>query len=1036
MVRWAAVVVAWACLGAEGVLGACTVAEFPCKNRQCVRLDRYCDGHPDCDDGSDEPPSCTPCNRTYYGRMGSTYTLQVHRPHETSLPHFCQLTFIASRDLYGDLVQLSIEKFSVGRFMSHTKEGCPDGHMQIEELSRPQNSGFWCGTSWGHNVYYSETTAVTLMLRVFNLTSLPQDRQNPATFQPQDTVMLRLSYRFLRKERAVLRYGPPYKTSYRGEDLSNSFCDKYFENCDKRNCKIQSPNFPGMYPRNLTCFYRVRQTHVPEGKVALVSVLQRNPHLIYIKDRNAPHLSREQRLEVGATCHEIHDYLVVYDGDTTRAPVLAKVCKGGTQLSRVTASGSEMLLLFRVSPFDFPFQDSPRRHIFGFELDVEVEFVEKESTAYVRRGGECEYEKKSSGQRSGYVQAAAHSLLANTTCTWRLRAGPSEVVWLYFLHFRHVQHPEMPRPAQCPNTLTIYSGTGPPATTLNGAPANDSLLLGQFCKPDKLPRVCGGVHAPGPYSAPCAPHDSYVSTLPAMTLTLRYAAGTTPSHVEFLARYEFVDTRQWGDPAPGGGPCDRVFNVRPDRLFASPRDVFLFGRGGSRRLRCVYTFEVGPRQRVSLRLLRARMGPSCSTMYRNASRRHECSHGGAAGQPSITLEEEPWPGVPLQRACLCNVSHGRPFSLVSYTGRLKLTFSVPDMTPAQDYNHFYFEGEYSVVAEPPEVTRSCNQSARLLHGAFGNFTVGAGRGDLCASLPRLIRAADASFLFMRVRGFEASLDNCRVASRINVFAAGGVTPLASVCPERRDVFTNIFSSGWDHFDFRFQDQDLFWGNLTLGAAATTTATTAVLTTTGDEFGSTGTGLTTPTTSTTTTATTTTTTPTTTSTSTTTFSSLPGLAASPTPTTTTETPLRLQSRDLLVEYVGNYSGSFLVTWVSLWRPLRAEALVSVAADPCPHGCYDIGACLPQELWCDGIPHCPTGQDEGATACGLLTALPWVYMAALSVLLLSMVALFVAVVAHKRQVYMQKAVAEAAAAAINNGTSLKGGTDLLLPPADTW
>ncbi|XP_063846153.1 uncharacterized protein LOC135091981 [Scylla paramamosain] len=941
---------------------------------------------------------------------------------------------MASGELYSDLVQLSIEKFSVGRFLSHTKEGCPDGHMQIEELSRPQNSGFWCGTSWGHNVYYSETAAVTLMLRVFNLTKVPQDRGNPASFQPQDTIMLRLSYRFLRKERAVLRYGPPYKPSYRGEDLPNSFCDKYFENCDKQNCKIQSPNFPGMYPRNLTCYYRVRQTRVPEGKVALVSVLQRNPHLIYIKDRNAPHLSREQRLEVGAACHEIHDYLVAYDGNTTRTPVLAKVCKGGTPLSRITASGPDLLLLFHASPYDFPFQDSPRRHIFGFELDVEVEFVDKESTAYVRRGGQCEYEATSMGQRSGYVQAAAHSLLANTTCTWRLRAGAAEVVWLYFLHYRHVQHPEMPRPAHCPNTLTIYNGPGP----VHGAPVNDSMLLGQFCKPDKLPRVCGGVHAPGPYSAPCAPHDSYVSSLPGMTLSLRYAAGTTPAHVEFLARYEFVDTRQWGDPAPGGGPCDRVFTVRPDRLFASPRDVFLFGRGGSRRLRCVYTFEVGPRQRVSLRLLRAKMGPECTTLYHNASRRHECSHGGAAGQPSITLVEEPWPGVPLQRACLCNVSHGRPFSLVSYTRRLTLTFAVPDMTPADDYNHFFFEGEYSVVPEPPEVARRCNQTARLLHGSFGNFTVGAGRGDLCAGLPRLIRAVDASFLFMRVRGFAAVGDNCRVASRINVFAAGGVAPLASVCPERRDVFTNIFSSGWDQFDFHFQDEDLLWGNMTglaVPAEPPTAATTAATLGDANDHGLSSILSSSTTTTTTTTTTITTTTSTTTTTTTTTMvPTLHGVASSL--AAPNEAVPRLESRDLLVEYVGNYSGSFLVTWVSLWRPLRAEALVSAAADPCPHSCYDIGACLPQELWCDGIVHCPTGQDEGMKACGLLAVIPWMYVIAAGVMTLSLVLLFVAVVVHEQLVYMRKMVADAAALALNNGTSLKGGTDLLVPPSDTW
>ncbi|XP_069987078.1 uncharacterized protein [Penaeus vannamei] len=979
MAMWWAWITVWALMGVRATRAACTMAEYPCRNKQCISLDRYCDGEQDCDDDSDEPPGCTPCNRTYYGRIGSTYTLQVTRPHKETLPHFCQLTFFASGKLYGDLVQLSIEKFTLGRFISHTKDGCPDGHMQIEELSRPLNAGFWCGTSWGHNVYYSETTAITVMLRVFNVSE--KNEEERGSFQPQDNVMLRLSYRFLQKEKAVLRYGPSYKLSYRGEDITRSFCDKSFVNCDKKNCKIQSPNFPGIYPRNLTCYYYIRQTHIPDGKIALVRVLQRNPHLIYIKDRNAPHLSRERQLEVGKSCHTLHDYLVVFDGNKTTAPVLSTFCKGGAALTGLTSSGPDMLLLFHASPYDFPFQDSPRRRTYGFELDVEVKFVDRESTAYVPRGSKCEYVISSQGQRSGYVQTVEHSLLANTTCIWQLKAGSSEIVWLYFLHYRHVLHPEMPRPAKCPNTFQIHDGL----TTGTGE-ENSTTLLGKFCKLEKIPRVCSGVHAPSPHSASCSPQDSYVSTQPAMTLLLRYAAGTAPSHVEFLARYEFVDTRQWGEPTPWGGLCDRTFRVRPDRLFASPRDVFMFGRGGAKRLLCEYTFHVPSHQRISLRILRSKMGSNCTTVYRHASRRHECSHGGQPGEPAIRITEEPWSYVPVERACLCNVSNGQSFNIISYTNRIRLTFSISNMTPNEDYNDYFFEGEYNVLDAPLEVIEGCNETVRHLNGRYGNFTVGAGRGDLCAGLPRLISATDSSFLFLRVRGFTATDTNCEVASRINVFAAGGITPLASICPERRDVFTHIFSSGWEDYEFRFQyeDEDEFmWQNESIST-----------------------------------------------------SSLP-------PTTTEEYDFiepvkRPESRDLFVEYIGNYSGRFLISWVGIWRPLRKPSVPTAKDDPCPHRCPDISACLPKELWCDGTPHCPSGLDEGAAACGLLAALPWVYLAAASVLLLSLVSLFIAVIVHRIQTHMQKSVVAAATAAVNNGHGLKSNTqDLLIPPEkDSW
>lgn len=40
---------------------SCRISEFECKTAGggCVRLDEYCDGKYDCDDRSDEPPSCT-----------------------------------------------------------------------------------------------------------------------------------------------------------------------------------------------------------------------------------------------------------------------------------------------------------------------------------------------------------------------------------------------------------------------------------------------------------------------------------------------------------------------------------------------------------------------------------------------------------------------------------------------------------------------------------------------------------------------------------------------------------------------------------------------------------------------------------------------------------------------------------------------------------------------------------------------------------------------------------------------------------------
>jgi hypothetical protein len=38
-----------------------------------------------------------------------------------------------------------------------------------------------------------------------------------------------------------------------------------------------------------------------------------------------------------------------------------------------------------------------------------------------------------------------------------------------------------------------------------------------------------------------------------------------------------------------------------------------------------------------------------------------------------------------------------------------------------------------------------------------------------------------------------------------------------------------------------------------------------------------------------------------------------------------------------------------------------------AQDCPHQCSELQACIPADLWCDGIKHCPSGEDESPIEC---------------------------------------------------------------------
>lgn len=66
------------------------------------------------------------------------------------------------------------------------------------------------------------------------------------------------------------------------------------------------------------------------------------------------------------------DYITIYDGYTTRDPVILKFCGGGNNgLPAATSSGPELLIEFVTSPFG-TFSSSPvqSRTLNGFQLEV------------------------------------------------------------------------------------------------------------------------------------------------------------------------------------------------------------------------------------------------------------------------------------------------------------------------------------------------------------------------------------------------------------------------------------------------------------------------------------------------------------------------------------------------------------------------------------------------------------------------------------------------------------------------------------------
>lgn len=163
-----------------------------------------------------------------------------------------------------------------------------------------------------------------------------------------------------------------------------------------------------------------------------------------------------------------------------------------------------------------------------------------------------------------------------------------------------------------------------------------------------------------------------MSSTSLLSLAATTLPGTATHPLAFALHYEFVDARvegeSWGGAALRAEPaaCSRLL-LAPGE-FASPRNALWFGRGGARRLRCVYRLQAEG-SHLELALTAAAFGrePRCATRSDPRTGQLACwpAPADAAGartpaalEPDIEFEddddaavvphlwiyESPWPG--------------------------------------------------------------------------------------------------------------------------------------------------------------------------------------------------------------------------------------------------------------------------------------------------------------------------------------------------------------------------------------------------------
>ncbi|XP_037938714.1 uncharacterized protein LOC119671912 isoform X1 [Teleopsis dalmanni] len=1008
----------------------CSLSEFSCTNGRCVPLSKYCNNVNDCGDGSDEPRFCTRCNRTYYGDIGLTYSLELHRPKQDRVPYVCVLTFTAAGGQHGDVVQVTLDSFTIGRFTSYLHDGCPDGYMQIAESARTPIGGMWCGTSWGPVLFYSETRSLIFTIK---LNKLARD-QSGYNFD------FRIRYKVLSRDSSVTRYGgikleelnqwynrSNYLNQNAIEDFTNSsgahsdrygqdfslfsqyannktfvnslqklvakdennytepryylgdlipgtYCSRIFSDCDKKSCRLQSPNYPGIYPRNLTCYFAVRQHDVPHGKHALILVRQPKGNLVWISTQETtankltPSASEkekkfEPRLKTWNDCDYIQDYVTVYDGYTTRDPIILKFCGGGQAVPAAVSSGPELLVEFTTSPFGtFQGTSSQVLPLYGFQLEVEVKFVDIQSPTYSKNKKPCEFWIRGAGR--GILENPQHSLAPNTTCLYHLQGigvfktfdhlslsrrvtaqGVHQPisrfkVWISMLKFN--LDPEfgqidetsvgaigvLQTHEDCSGMLRIWDGAlrDPPQckdlNCVSDAPSHSPLshfnqnhtnIIARFCR-GTIPRTCDRSNINETYARPCTISESYVSSSDTITLELRNTESTALRPLDFKLKYEFIDLHQDGLPMGGGEhDCSRKFvsnmmDRKDPAIFRSVRNIFLFGRGGTRNLKCIYKFEGqrGERVRIKLRKVTT-MNRQCMSRVDEDINRSFC-YGDISAR--IEIFERPYhDSILLPRGCLCNSSNTShlPVEYTSTSRDLEVHFTAFNMSTLDDPDAINFEGLFEFIKGPT----NCKDGRRKF-GPSG--TIDMTFGDMeCRSRPWLIEPSNGNkFLYLRLKAVFLRKYNPKKPTNTTIIGTSSYrceTKSRAVLTTAEGLTITACPLGPDSKAYEFV-----------------------------EIFSAG------------------------------WNERPNYA------------IANRSKAISVEFLRPENGEFTFNWMEILpRPI-----LSLAED-CQYKCSELSACVNASVWCDGIVHCPSGDDEAFLQCSAFIKLPTEILATLCLIM---------------------------------------------------
>ncbi|XP_017493753.1 PREDICTED: uncharacterized protein LOC108381871 [Rhagoletis zephyria] len=447
------------------------------------------------------------------------------------------------------VLRLRFKKFKVGTLLNATH--CEGGHLQIvdgnakTDVSNRREPGMFCGEAEQPQTFISETNYVKVLFHTDNFT---------------DQTYFTFDSRAEQQTEVYLRYGqhPELYPNRRGEVVQGSYCEREYRDCRLQTCYVQSPAYPGLYPRALNCRYKLH-TRQPYIKLYL---------------QNEQFAVDGQRCENVMTCpirpigsgkeHCPYDWLAVYDGRDEHSPLIGKFCGMGKFPFSIIGTSQFMYVEFVTSPAG-PLLNT------GFHFNV-GNWPGHVETAGIKHGI-CDWllssdSLKDSSASEGIFLSIAHWYPPNTSCSYHIKGRTGEIVRLYFPSFRinRIESPILKYDGDCGESLTIYDSDHP----------DPARIIKTFCDT---------------FSRPMEKVD-FVSTSPSLYVQFDSKTGSySGSSLYYWAHYDFFNNTRFGDPVPNT-LCDEVMYAwkHPGGKIRSPMNSLIFKRTGGSDVRCQYKF--------------------------------------------------------------------------------------------------------------------------------------------------------------------------------------------------------------------------------------------------------------------------------------------------------------------------------------------------------------------------------------------------------------------------------------------------------------